>query len=239
MPLIWACSSDSEDISSNILAPISTISLDASASSQSVELSRNTNNATAQTQDNAFWISDLKVYENKVTFKVIENIYYERGHRVDTVLISEKGHLIGKFAVTQARNRKSNTNLVWAVSDAPCRNQTLELPDKYDGLKNTIYVYNLEKTTGGKDSYKNYPAFAYCIDMNADPENNMEWYLPSYGEVLDSENRDEIFKGHVYWWNADNFEGYGFPFGVGSGTTKKSKGQTYWVYAFHKNTKEK
>ena len=47
----------------------------------------------------------------------------------------------------------------------------------------TKLVYNLEKTTGGKDSYRNYPAFASCIEMNHDPENNMELYLPSDNEM--------------------------------------------------------
>ncbi len=42
------------------------------------------------------------------------------------------------------------------------------------------------ETTNGNDSYRNYPAFAFCIVMNHDPENNMEWYLPSDKPASDS-----------------------------------------------------
>lgn len=75
----------------------------------------------------------------------------------------------------------------------------------------------------GKDSYKNYPAFAYCIEMNHDPENNMEWHLPSLHEMGKYANGQSYegtpFDKHNYWWSASENSLNGNAFSLYAGST--------------------
>ena len=124
----------------------------------------------------------MKLSGKTISFNVLENSEIETGHRFDTIVISYKNERIGAICVTQARKPISTKRLVWALSNAMYRNKAL-CNSGMSGLEVTKAIYNLSKTTNGKDSYKNYPAFAYCIEMNHDPENNMEWHLPSENEI--------------------------------------------------------
>ena len=133
-------------------------------------------------KDNSYWITKLKLSGKTISFNVLENSEIETGHRFDTIVISYKNERIGAICVTQARKPISTKRLVWALSNAMYRNKAL-CNSGMSGLEVTKAIYNLSKTTNGKDSYKNYPAFAYCIEMNHDPENNMEWHLPSENEI--------------------------------------------------------
>lgn len=222
------------------LAKIDKISLDSKSYSKTISLSRDLQkeNATLELKNKSFWISNLKINANKISFDVLENIYFDKGFRFDTVLVLVEKTVIGKIAVAQARNRVTDKRLIWANETALYRN--IELPLKsYSGLELTKYVYNLGKTTNGKDSYKNYPAFAYCIDMNIDPANNMEWYLPSIVDMQEVHSRVyNFFSLYVYWWTATDTESYVIPHSDTNGTTKFSKSDDYWIYSFRVGSKE-
>ena len=147
----------------------------------------------------------MKLSGKTISFNVLENSEIETGHRFDTIVISYKNERIGAICVTQARKPISTKRLVWALSNAMYRNKAL-CNSGMSGLEVTKAIYNLSKTTNGKDSYKNYPAFAYCIEMNHDPENNMEWHLPSENEIR-AYAKGQSYKGtplyqHNYWWSS-------------------------------------
>ena len=109
-----------------------------------------------------------------------------------------------------------------------------------NGLEATKLVYNLEKATGGKDTYKNYPAFAFCIEMNHDPEHHMEWYLPSVDEMR-SYAHGQSYSGtpvarHNYWWTSTENSLNGNAYNLFSGSTASRgavpKAEEWWVVAF-------
>lgn len=130
------------------------------------------------------WVRDISVKEQTISFMVSENPERTRGYRYLNILIKQEGKEIGRCKVYQSRRPISEEKLAFATEKAS-NNLSDYFSDieERDGLEMTKFVYNLEKTTGGKDNYKNYPAFAFCIDMNYDPENNMEWFLPSQNDV--------------------------------------------------------
>ncbi len=136
--------------------------------------------------------------------------------------------------------KASYPRLVWANANAMYRNTPLATSDYLSGLEMTKLVYNLEKTTSGKDSYRNYPAFAFCIEMNHDPENNMEWYLPSE-DVMRTYAHGQSYSGtplvkHNYWWTSTENTLNGNAFNLYSGSIASrgavSKSEDWWVVAF-------
>ena len=223
------------------LPHIDNVSLNYHNSEQIIELARNIEEegASISLKDNSYWISKLKLNGNKITFTALENQDIELGHRYDTILISVNGIRIGTICVSQARKPISAERLVWATSKAMYRNKAL-CESEMSGLEITKAIYNLEKTTNGKDSYKNYPAFAYCIEMNHDPENNMEWHLPSLYEMkvyAKGQSYDGTpFEEHNYWWSATENSLKGDAFNLYSVSTVSrgsvSKGGDWWVMAF-------
>ena len=242
--IISSCKKDdlkSEEPKVVQLEKIAPVSIDSKSHSETITLSRDVQKEGAAIilKDKSFWISNLKLNSNKLSFDVLENIYYDKGFRFDTILITVKDIIIGKITVVQARNRNSDKRCVWANLNANYINKTIA-PNISSGLDLTKYVYNLGKTTNGVDNYKNYPAFAYCIDMNKDPANNMEWYLPSLAEMQDVQNRYNyhFFSLHVYWWTASDYGSNVFPFSETNGTTLFSKSEDYWIYAFRTGSKE-
>lgn len=234
---LGACSSDDTPNDDNTpqhitpLPKIENVSLDSHSSSQTVSLPRNVEleGAKVSLKDNSFWISHLTLEGDAVTFDVLENTYVEQGHRFDTIEIKVKNIRVGTICVTQARQAISPSRLAWAKPGATYYGK--ELIDEKGGLEATKIIYNLEKTTGGKDSYKNYPAFAYCIEMNHDPENNMEWHLPSTAEFGWSQGEHPVLSKHNFWWTTENCEDFGFPLSQGHGTVKYSKASEWWVCA--------
>lgn len=240
-----ACSSDGEDDVFEKVTPLSKIkdvSLNYRSSSQSVSLGRNVQNegAVVSLKKGVSWINNISLSGNTVSFDVEENTNTSSGHRFDTLVVSVKGQRIGTVCVTQARNPFSDTRLVWAKSNALYSDQAL-CSENVSGLEMTKKIYNLEKTTNGKDSYKNYPAFAFCIEMNHDPENNMEWYLPSEDEIRSYEHA-QSYSGtpiakHNYWWSSDENTLQGWrAFNVYSGSIASRgavpKSEDWWVVAF-------
>lgn len=232
--ILISCSSEESESRKKIetLPKIKNISLDSKSSSQEVLLPKDieSEGAVISLKDNVFWINQLSLKQNKITFDVIENIYTEQGHRFDTIEIKVDKIRIGTICVTQARQSMSPNNMVWAYPNAPLFNG--ELPEGLSGMEATKYIFNLEKTTKGKDSYKNYPVFAHCIEMNHEPENNMEWHLPTSFEMSEEYGVYQIFDKHEFWWTAEDGSGRGYPFSTSHGTTSKSKSERYWVYAF-------
>ena len=245
--LTISCSGDDDEDSGGSskavpLSKMSNVSLNYRASSEVVTLSRDVESegATVSLRKGVSWINNIRLAGRTIKFDVEENTGTTTGHRFDTLVIAEKGTTIGTVCVTQARNPFSDTRLVWANSNAMYRNTPLATSDYLSGLEMTKLIYNLEKTTGGKDSYRNYPAFAFCIEMNHDPENNMEWYLPSEDEMRTYAN-GESFSGtplarHNYWWTSseNTWNGNAFNLYSGSIVTRGavSKGEDWWVVAF-------
>lgn len=248
--IFTSCSTDENNqslevdppIEINPLPHIDNISLNYHNSEQTIELSRNIEEegASLSLKDNSYWISKLKLNGNKITFTALENQDIELGHRYDTILISVNGTRIGTICVSQARKPISPERLVWAVSDAMYRHSAL-CESKLSGQEITKAIYNLEKTTNGKDSYKNYPAFAYCIEMNHDPENNMEWHLPSEREMRAYSISSQSYEGtpiiqHNYWWTAseNSIDGNAYNIYSKSVVTRGAvdKGGDWWVMAF-------
>ena len=223
------------------LPSIDNVSLNYHSSEQTITLPRDIEKegAIVSLKDNSYWISRLNLNGDKLSFGILENNDIEIGHRFDTIIISNQGVRIGSICVSQARKPISSTRLVWAVSSAMYRNKALCESDM-SGLEITKAIYNLSKTTNGEDSYKNYPAFAYCIEMNHDPENNMEWHLPSLSEMRSYANA-QSFSGtpiiqHNYWWTAseNNLRGDAFSLYSKSVASRgsESKGKDWWVMAF-------
>ena len=244
LPLMFSgCSDDDEggDRNVNPLPPIEDISLNYHTSEQTISLQRDVKSegANVSLKDGSFWITRLKLEGNEISFEVLENQDTEKGHRYDTILIENKGIRIGSICVSQARKPISSKRLLWAMSNAMYRNEAL-FKDRASGLEITKAIYNLEKTTNGRDSYKNYPAFAYCIEMNHNPEKNMEWHLPTEEEMRSYAN-GQSFAGtpiieHNYWWtasenglNGNAYNLYSKSFGSRGAV---SKGEDWWVMAF-------
>lgn len=223
------------------LPKMNDVSLNYRATSETVTLSRDVEaeGATVSLKKGVSWINNIRLSGKILSFDVEENTTTTTGHRFDTLVVAVKGTPIGTICVTQARNPFSDSRLVWANSNALYRNEPLSTGD-LSGLEMTKLVYNLEKTTGGKDSYKNYPAFAFCIEMNHDPENNMEWYLPSEAEIY-SYAHAQSYSGtpiakHNYWWSSSENHLNGNAYNVYSGSVASrgavSKSQDWWVVAF-------
>lgn len=238
-----SCSSSDEDNNSQAkpLSSIDNVSLNYRSSVETVTLSRDVESegAVVKLKKGVSWINNIRLSGNKILFDVEENTTTTSGHRFDTICVAVKGQIIGSVCVTQARNPFSDTRLAWANSNAMYLNKALSDKD-LSGLEMTKLVYNLGKTTGGKDSYKNYPAFAFCIEMNHDPEHNMEWYLPSEDEIR-SYAESQSYKGtpiarHNYWWSSTENQFNGSAFNVYSGSVASrgsvSKAGEWWVVAY-------
>lgn len=247
-----SCSDDEEDVQKETdiqaLPPISNVSLNYHSSEQKIVLPRDVESekATIFLKDDSYWISQLHLNGNVITFKVLENQDIETGHRYDTIVINVQNKRIGTVCVSQARKPISEKRLVWAVSDAMYRNKAL-CTSEMSGIEITKAIYNLEKTTNGKDSYKNYPAFAYCIEMNHDPEKNMEWHLPSLDEMKAYMKGQSYigtpFDQHNYWWSAtENTLTGDDAFNLYSQSAASrgavSKGGDWWVMAFRNGKME-
>ena len=166
--VLTSCSSDDgeEDVKIQKLPQIDNISLNYHTSEEIVSLPRDieSEGCIISLKDNSYWITQLKLSGKTISFNILENSDIETGHRFDTIVVSYKNERIGNICVTQARQPISTKRLVWAISSAMYRNKALCNSDM-SGLEVTKAIYNLSKTTNGKDSYKNYPAFAYCIEM--------------------------------------------------------------------------
>ena len=226
------------------LPQMSNVSLSYHASVETVTLARDVQaeGATVSLKKGVSWINNIQLSGKVLSFDVEENTGTSVGHRFDTLVVAVNGTRIGAICVTQARNPFSDTRLVWANENALYRDKPLSSANlgssDLNGLEMTKLIYKLEKTTDGKDSYKNYPAFAFCIEMNHDPENNMEWYLPSEDEIR-SYDHAQSYSGtpiarHNYWWSStEDHEG---AHNVYSGSTASRgpvyKGQDWWVVAF-------
>ena len=241
--VLTSCSSDDgeEDVKIQKLPQIDNISLNYHTSEEIVSLPRDieSEGCIISLKDNSYWITQLKLSGKTMSFNILENSDIETGHRFDTIVVSYKNERIGNICVTQARQPISTKRLVWAISSAMYRNKALCNSDM-SGLEVTKAIYNLSKTTNGKDSYKNYPAFAYCIEMNHDPENNMEWHLPSEDEIrayahAQSYSGTPIIQ-HNYWWTAseNSIRGDAYNLYSKSVVTRGSvdKGEDWWVMAF-------
>ncbi len=237
-------SSDKDELTETKVKQLQTldnISLNYNSSRECVDLGRDVESegATVTLKKGASWINNIQLSGNMLSFDVEENSNISTGHRFDTILVAINGIRIGSVCVTQARNPFSTTRLVWANSNAMYRNSALSNTE-LSGLEMTRKIYSLEKTTGGKDSYKNYPAFAFCIEMNIDPENNMEWYLPSEDEIR-SYAHGQSYSGtpiakHNYWWSSSENHINGKAYNVSSTTIASrgavSKSEDWWVVAF-------
>ncbi len=234
---------ESENISSKVtpLPQMSNVSLSYRSSVETVTLARDVQaeGATVSLKKGVSWINNIQLSGKVISFDVEENTGTSTGHRFDTLVVAVKGTRIGTICVTQARNPFSDSRLVWANENALYRKKALSTSE-LSGLEMTRLIYNLEKTTGGKDSYKNYPAFAFCIEMNHDPENNMEWYLPSEDEIR-SYAHAQSYSGtpiskHNYWWSSseDHIDGNAYNVYSGSIASRGAvfKGQDWWVVAF-------
>ena len=220
------------------MASIDDVSLNYKPSSESVSLSRDVEveGAVVKLKKGVSWINNVRLSGNKILFDVEENTTTQKGHRFDTICVVAKGQIIGKVCVSQARNPFSGSRLAWANSKALYQEKALSDKD-LSGLEMTKLVYNLKKTTGGKDSYKNYPAITFCIEMNHDPEHHMEWYLPSENEIR-SYARSQSYSGtpiarHNYWWSSSENQYNGTAFNVYSGSIASrgsvSKAREWWV----------
>ncbi len=221
----------------NPIAKIDNLSLDSNASSHSITLSRDIENDGGKVElaDNATWIKHLKLKGNTVTFDIEENPNITTGHRFDTILVKVTNVRVGSICVSQARSRKSLNTMEWCTTNASYYRK--ETP-KLSGKELTKLIYNLAKTTNGTDSYKNYPAFAYCIEMNHDPENNMEWHLPSTYEVPDTRGDNRFSEN--YFWTATGLrdENFAHVYKTNSGATTKQKDKKYLVFAFRNGSDE-
>lgn len=229
------------------LPKMENISLNYHPSEQQISLARDVQSegATVTLKDKAYWITKLTLNKSTITFNVLENTETESGHRFDTILISHKGIRIGSICVSQARKNISPTRLIWASPSATYLNKAISTQGM-SGQEITKAIYNLSKTTNGKDSYKNYPAFAFCIEMNHDPENNMEWYLPTKEEVrkhsIAQSYNGTPLQQHNYWWTSSENTLNGNAYSVYSQSIAsrgaENKSTDWWVIAFRNGKME-
>lgn len=241
MLMLVSCNKNDEAEPVAQFPKIETISLNYHSSEQTCILPRNAEQegCTLVIKDDSYWISKLKLKGNEISFNVIENTETEKCHRFDTILIISEGIRVGSLCVSQARKPVSASTLAWANENALYRNSPAS-SEKLSGLEMTKLIYNLEKTTNGKDSYKNYPAFAFCIEMNHDPENNMEWYLPSISEMQKYASGQSYegtpFYQHNYWWssteNTLNGNAYSLYSKSIASRGAENKSGKWWVMAF-------
>lgn len=217
-PLLFISCSSSDDggepeVDYIQLDKVKPLSLSSESTTERVALSKDISGiATANIRDyNSDFIRNIKTYSENgktvVSFNVEENRPSQYGYREGYIDITQKDKVIGTIEVYQARPSQPLTRLVWATSAASYSEKDMKDLGISDGLEMTKFIFNLDKTTNGSDNYKNYPAFAYCIEMNRDPENNMEWHLPSDAEM------DAVLKekGHSYFgfkefWTSHNFD---------------------------------
>lgn len=234
-------------LDAKLLPKMDNVSLNNHSSFQEVKLARDVDSegAVVSLKYDSPWIRDLQLKGNIISFNCLENTDIETGHRFDTIIISVQNKRIGTICVTQARKPISSKELQWATIDALYRNKALCNSDM-SGKQVTMAIYSLSKTTNGKDSYKNYPAFAYCIEMNHDPENNMEWHLPSLKEMRKYIN-GQSFEGtpifsHNYWWTASENDLRGDAFNLYSKSAASrgsvDKWESCWVMAFRNGEME-
>ena len=215
------------------LGSFQNISLDSKASEQTITLPRDVSGegATVKLKDGVSWLNALVLNGNTITFKVEENTNVSTGHRYDTVLVIAQGVRIGAICVSQARPRKSPNNLEWAYAGHTY--SQAQIPGA-NGKEMTRVIYNLEKTTNGADNYKNYPAFAYCIEMNHDPEHDMEWYLPCDKDLPDLRFY-KVFNDNYYWSATSLMSGNyrsASVYKYNAAGTSKRKTEQWGVYAF-------
>lgn len=179
----------------------------------------------------ASWINNIRLNGKFLSFNVEENTSISTGHRFDTIEVIVRDIKIGSICVTQARPRKSSEKLQWTTSGKMYWED--DIPGA-NGREKTIFIYNLEKTTGGKDNYRNYPAFAYCIEMNHDPEKDMEWYLPADNDLPDIRQYPAF--SDTYYWTASSLQSGGYKsakvYKYNSAATSKKKNELMGVYAF-------
>lgn len=187
---------------------------------------------------NSYWIQELECQGNTLKFYAVENLERDRGYRSDTIYILRNNSEIGKVCVVQARNCISEKPLKWARAEAKYSKEQIAGLG-LSGQEITRLIYNLEKTTQGTDTYKNYPAFAYCIEMNIDPENNLEWHLPDIGQIEDCQEmrqdyKDTPFGVHNNWWSASDRDGaaYWITTVTGGSYGPSPKSNEYYVMAF-------
>lgn len=247
--IFTSCSKDESSQVINIkpLPQIDNINLNYHNTEQSIEVSRNIEDegASVSLKDDSYWISKLRLNGSQITFTALENQEMEKGHRFDTIIIDIKGQIIGTICVSQARKPISPKRLAWAMTEAMYKNKAL-CESELSGQEITKAIYNLEKTTNGKDSYRNYPAFAYCIEMNHDPEKSMEWHLPSLNEMKAYAKGQSYngtpFEEHNYWWSATENSLRGDAFNLYSASTVSrgsvSKSNDWWVMAFRNGKME-
>ena len=226
---------DNNGNNNNIAMPLDivpNVSLDSNPVYKEVTLSRNveTEGALLVLKNNSYWIKNLKLSNNIVSFNVEENNDINTGHRFDTIEVLVGNNRIGTICVTQARNRKSINKLNWCNIQAS--HYGLRIPSNLtSGKEITEYIYNIEKTTNGEDSYHNYPAFEFVIEMNHDPENNMEWHLGCGSEIPDMRFYSQ-FSDDFYWQANDlGTEKYACVFKYMTGATSKHKTEAHLVYA--------
>lgn len=226
--LFFSCSSEETPrIIPDKLNSIPFVSTDYTGKTISIPVSRDINIASVTLKGGSFWISNITISGKTISFNVLENIYYEKGYRSDSIIITEGEYIIGSFAIYQARNRISPTHLVWAKSSAKYYNQSLNL----DGVEFAKYIIK-------NDDYKLYPALAYCIEMNHDL-NNIEWYLPSLNEMQTAEqDLLSTFNKHNYWWSTGNYNSLAHPYSSIHGSVAFYKNEEYWVYSFRTGLKE-
>lgn len=228
---------NNEDNNTNNPIPIEivpNVSLDSNPIYKEVELSRNVESegATLALVNNSFWIKNLRLTNNIVSFNVDENNDIYTGHRFDTIEILIGNARIGSICVTQARNRKSLNKLNWCTIQASHFGHRIP-SNLTTGKEITEYIYNLERTTNGADSYHNYPAFEYVIEMNHDPEKNMEWHLGCGSEIPDMRFYSQF--ADDYYWQADDLGtgDYACVFKYMTGATSRLKTEAHLVYALH------
>lgn len=220
--ILAACSPEEDSPVNTTPQPIQTvqfISLDSKGSIQTVHISRDITGATAYTKSGSFWISDIIITQDLVSFSVLENIYTEAGYRKDSIIIEESGHRIGAFAVYQARTRVSPTKLEWALPGA--KYYETSATDN-SGLAFAQFILN-------NDDFRLYPALAYCLEMNHNLD-SIEWYLPSGRDEVPSEYWETLLDND-YWWSSSNYNNMAHPFSRTSGSRAFLKGAKLSVIA--------
>lgn len=185
---------------------------------QVVDVEIPTNDVDVRVKHNSYWIQQLQCNSNMLTFYAVENNEKDRGYRTDTIIFSRNNIDVGELCVVQARSCISDRPLKWALPEALYYAKELD-GERFSGQEITEMVYRLEETTYGEDTYKNYPAFAYCIEMNIDPENNMEWHLPDIDSIIQTAEEigntsnnylDTPFGMQDKWWSASDRDGDAF-----------------------------
>ena len=130
-----------------------------------------------------------------------------RGYRQGIIDITANDKVIQSFNVYQARNPEAPRTLQWCTEKASYGTADLYIKD-FSAKQITQFICNLEEYTHGQNSYKNYPAFAYCIEMNHDLS-NIEWYLPSRSEMWNTlaSKGYNYFKNKEFWISRSTIRG--------------------------------